>query len=712
LELFKRQIFPYSPGLVMPARSCILGLAGLLLALASEGATSLAQHPEAESLVLTNAAQIRQLSAAQAAQHFSAYLRGVVITEAGPAEHAAVIWDGTAGIYLLSASNHFSNVHRGDLLEVTGVTDPGEFAPILKLTTLKKMGHGSLPQARRVTYDELLGGGLDAQWVEISGVVRSLDRQVPRDVFGKWHMDVALGSGKISVVSNGPRPEESEPDARVRLQATCFYQFTRKRQVVRPMLLVPGGVSIQVEQPAPANAFNARVRPVGTLLEFSPERASGHRVHVRGVVTHQQAGAMVWLRDDSGALRIETRQSEPLQPGDVIDVLGFPKFGAYTPLLEDAVVQKSSSGNPPPPIRLATAAAAFDHQADLVALSGSVSDVQPLPDGWSLTLQQTGQVFKALFRSPDRAQKTPAWQPGSLVRVTGICSVISDDAGLVLSGIWRPQAFQVLLRSPADVALLRPPTWWTPAHFVLLLLSLTGASLLVAAVVMLLSRRRLHEQVQRRAMAEAEFAAILSERNRVAREIHDTLAQGLVATSVQLRLAKKGANGAPEALIQHLDLAQQLVRENLEEARKSIWNMRSQVLETGDLASALKGILQQMAQGTQIHTEFHVNGRQRRLAPVLENNVLRIGQEAISNAVRHAAAASIFVHLVFDEKVFRLTVTDDGRGFDPAKPMSGNGGFGLVGMRERATQMHGELSVRPTSRRGTEVSLRVPLSGD
>jgi signal transduction histidine kinase len=186
----------------------------------------------------------------------------------------------------------------------------------------------------------------------------------------------------------------------------------------------------------------------------------------------------------------------------------------------------------------------------------------------------------------------------------------------------------------------------------------------------------------------------------------------LVATSVQLRLAKKGANGAPEALMQHLDLAQQLVRDNLEEARKSIWNMRSQVLETGDLASALKGILEQMAQGTDIRTQFHLSGHLRRLAPVVENNVLRVGQEAISNAVRQAAAKSISVDLVFGEKSFRLTVMDDGKGFEPAKPLSGKGCFGLVGMQERATQMHGELSVRRASPRGTEVSLRVPLMGD
>ena len=149
-----------------------------------------------------------------------------------------------------------------------------------------------------------------------------------------------------------------------------------------------------------------------------------------------------------------------------------------------------------------------------------------------------------------------------------------------------------------------------------------GGLLLVTGVLAALARRRLNEQRRQRAMAEAEFAAILSERNRVAREIHDTLAQGLVATSVQLRLAKKMSSTSPDSLGQHLDSAQQLVRSSLEEARKSIWNMRSQVLETGDLASALQGILKQMADGSELKTAFEVTGHDGRRAlarvPVLE----------------------------------------------------------------------------------------------
>ena len=140
--------------------------------------------------------------------------------------------------------------------------------------------------------------------------------------------------------------------------------------------------------------------------------------------------------------------------------------------------------------------------------------------------------------------------------------------------------------------------------------------------------------------------------------------------------------------------------------------MRSQILETDDLAGALKGILYQMADGSEVKCDFQTIGRARRLAPVLENNILRIGQEAISNAVRHANAKSISVSLLFGEKSFHFNVRDDGVGFDPTKPTPGEGGFGLVGMRERAAHIKGQLEIRSSSGQGTELTLRIPVSGE
>jgi signal transduction histidine kinase len=693
----------------MPPFRASAAWSGVVLALSA--LVCAGQSPEASPAALTNAAQIRKLTAAEAAKSIPVHLKGVVITEAGPQRRAAVIWDQTAGIYLLSPTNQLLEVKRGDLLEVAGVTDPGEFAPIVRVTNVQKTGSGALPDPKAVTFEELLSGGLDAQWVEVSGVVRNLDITAPGG-FGEWHMDVAVGSGKVSVISNGPRPPEVGVDAQVRLQAACFYQFTQRRQVLRPVLMVPAGVSVEVVRPAAGEEEAPQVRSAASLLAFSPESAPGHRVHVQGIVTHQEPGTTVWIRDESGALRILTRQPEILRPGDQIDVFGFPKYGTYTPTLEDAVFQKLSSENPPSAVPVGTAAMAFDHPGDLISLQATLTEIERIPEGWALGFQKQGTSFKAIFKSTaNRPFEIPS-QIRSIVRVTGICSVIGDDSEPVVSGVWHPQTFQLWLRSSSDVVTIKEPPWWTPRRIILVLVMVTVGSVVITGFVMWLAQQRLREQARHRAMAEAEFTAILSERNRLAREIHDTLAQGLAATSVQLRLAKRQVSGAPEQLEHHLDAAQNLVRGSLEEARNSIWNMRSHVLETGDLAAALGGILEQMADGTEVKTSFETTGRTRRLAPVIENNLLRIGQEAITNATKHAGARHIRVGLDFEEKRLCLRVNDDGCGFDTSHPPPSQGGFGLLGMRERAADLNGELNVRSARGEGTTVNLMVPLSGE
>jgi signal transduction histidine kinase len=137
--------------------------------------------------------------------------------------------------------------------------------------------------------------------------------------------------------------------------------------------------------------------------------------------------------------------------------------------------------------------------------------------------------------------------------------------------------------------------------------------------------------------------------------------------------------------------------------------MRLQVLETGDLATALGDVLRLLTERTRAKGEMHLRGRARRLAPLTENNVLRIGQEAINNAVKHAGAKHIEVVLEFAGRQLQLTVRDDGRGFNPEQPPASEGGFGLVGIRERAEQMHGQLGVSSSPGAGTTITLTVPL---
>jgi len=430
-------------------------------------------------------------------------------------------------------------------------------------------------------------------------------------------------------------------------------------------------------------------------------------VHVRGGVTFYRPGEFLWIRDGHQGLRIELKQTDPLSVGDIVDVLGFPNRGEFAPVLEDGRFRKTATGQPPTPVTLTNTA--VDHDADLVQLQGTIVKATPVFEGTIIELDWGGNTVKALLHLAPNETLPPDWRIGSRVRATGICTVTPKEAGPV-SGLFQPHSFHLLLRSQADLRIMAPPPWWTLQKVLWLCAGVACLSLLLVVRTSFVARKRVREQQNRRALAEAEFSGILNERNRMAREIHDTLAQGLGAISVRLELAKTHMETDPASVARHLEIAHGLVRNSLGDARSSIWQMRSQVLESGDLVSALDKILHQLTDATSIEAETLVTGQPRRLPPNTENDLLRIGQEAITNATKHASAKRIELKLEFTEKQIRLTVRDDGQGFNPAQSFIADNSFGLVGMRERADQLHGELTVQSNLGQGTEISLTVPTA--
>ena len=206
-----------------------------------------------------------------------------------------------------------------------------------------------------------------------------------------------------------------------------------------------------------------------------------------------------------------------------------------------------------------------------------------------------------------------------------------------------------------------------------------------------------------------QFRAVLDERNRIAREIHDNLAQDILGISVQLELVARLMPAAAEAAKGHLDRARILVRNSMTEARRYVWDLRSQELQKKDLPAALRDTTKRLTAESGVEAVVEVAGPLRPLPLEVETNLLRIGQEAINNAVKHAQANRIDVALNFDTRSVRLSVRDDGRGFD-ADGQIADGHFGLIGMRERAAQIGGVLTIDSANERGTQIAIDVPLN--
>jgi signal transduction histidine kinase len=255
----------------------------------------------------------------------------------------------------------------------------------------------------------------------------------------------------------------------------------------------------------------------------------------------------------------------------------------------------------------------------------------------------------------------------------------------------------LFLRSAEDVAVDRAAPWWTLQHTAVMVVMLTlvagGAGVWVRA-----SATRKRQQYQ----------AVLIERSRVGRELHDTLEQGLAGIALQLEAVAGSLDTSPEAARRSLDVARQMLRYSEEEARRSVADLRSQALESRDLAGALTDMVRQMTQGTAAHADVNVEGVIQKLDASQEHHLLRIGLEALTNALKHSGAQRILITLRFRGDATELSVEDDGSGVGHgAQDMPGSR-FGLQGIRERVDKLGGMLQIDSAPGEGTRLAVTIP----
>jgi signal transduction histidine kinase/streptogramin lyase len=208
----------------------------------------------------------------------------------------------------------------------------------------------------------------------------------------------------------------------------------------------------------------------------------------------------------------------------------------------------------------------------------------------------------------------------------------------------------------------------------------------------------------------SRFSLVLEERARLAREIHDTLAQGFVGISSQLDAVAMCMPDEQSSARKYLDMARRMARHSLTEARRSVMDLRASVLEGQDLAAALESGMRMWTAGAAVDVKVDVSGPETVLPQEMEQHLLRIAQEAVTNVVKHAGANRIAIKLHTEARKLYLRIWDNGRGFETPDVFSTLGGhFGLIGMRERAERLGGELRLASNPGEGTEVEVTVPL---
>ena len=248
--------------------------------------------------------------------------------------------------------------------------------------------------------------------------------------------------------------------------------------------------------------------------------------------------------------------------------------------------------------------------------------------------------------------------------------------------------------------LLAASPWWTPRHSLVL-----GLFMAVAGLVGVVWARVV---ATRNALAQQQYRAIIAERSRLATELHDTLEQGLAGIQLQLGAVAKSLDSAPQTARRALGIASDMLRYSLSEARRSVMDLRHGALETRDLVGALSEVAQQMTMGTSLNATVRTVGSVRALESSDEHHLLRIGLEALTNAIKHSGATRVDVELRFDQDAVQLVVRDDGNGFADGGPDQMNGHFGLRGIRERVDKMGGALRLENQPDGGAVVAVTVP----
>lgn len=664
---------------------------GVLVAFSASGK---AQAVPATNEVLRTALDIRRVTPEAADTGLPVEVVGVVtLVDFG---RTVFLQDETGGTFFKGAATS-SGLQPGLRVRVRGKTFPGLYVPGIDADKVEVLEQVALPTPRKVSFDDLAAGRFNYEWVELEGIGRQV-LGVPKD---RTTLLLAMGSRKIEIQASEPMNDMHEKyvDARLKVRGLAAGFINDKRQLVAPHIRIQRMAEIEVLEAAPNDAFERPLSPLNSLLRFAPDGFNGHRVKVQGVVTASQTGNALYLRDEDRGLRVMAKDVRRLEPGDVVEVSGFPTMGAFSAVLEEAVYRRVARTNAPDPvITKVRQVLRGTLDANLISLEATVLEFLAGREEIGLVLQSSNEVFRARLERSE--EELPfSLEAGTRIRATGVCLVEqANSASPSFSS--SPRAFELLLRSPADIVVLTQPPWWTPERLgiavgIVLLLAL----LALMWALQLKTRVKIQTGIIRQGV---EKAAALEERQRIAREFHDTLEQELIGLSLRLdavvpRVEEPKARGLVEA-------TRKLVGRLQVEAREFVWNLRGSEVDPALLRQLIERSAADMAGDTGAKVAVEVQGDLARIPQSLAHPVLRIAQEAMANAVKHAEAKAVMVVIEVQEKQLRLVVKDDGKGFDASKgtPMK-PGHFGLQGMQERAKKAGGQFQLSSEPGKGTTV---------
>jgi signal transduction histidine kinase len=666
-----------------------------------------ASQPMAEGATLTTVGQIRALSPDAARKHVPVTIRGIVTT----ANYwSCILQDASGGIYLPYSDDDWVNQPRpGEVWEFEGVTDAGDFSPIVNPSRGVCLGNAALPEGIRPAWSELMDGSVDAEQVEIEAAVISQSGE---------EMTLLTHDGKVSLLVDDFHPLPSGPSAKkggslvgsvVRLRGVFLAEWDTYTHLVKPGVFRLGNAMVSVVEPMPTNVFGGPTKKVVDLLKFKSQAEAFRRVRVEGVVLDSQPGEYI-LSDNSGSIRVLAKEPEPLQEGDLVEAVGFAQLGGPSPVLLEARMRQTGKALRPKPVQLSVQELPdVQHDAMLVRIDAMLLSDSLQKNERVLELQSGPIHFLAKLRP--RAATVPPIRPGSRLLLTG---VYSSTRGYQVDK--NLDAFELLVNEPADIYILQQGPWWTVQRAIGLIVLLGGS--LIASLAWVGSLRQtvmrrtlqLKREIETRQLVE-QRRALEQERARVAHDLHDELGAGLTEVSMLGALANNPAidREKQDGYLNRLTvLARQLVA-GLDEI---VWVINPKHDNNASLSGYLCDYAQEFLSPTRIACRFDVakNLPDRGLNAHRRHQLFIAFKESLTNVVKHARASEVWVRIGGDERELWIAVEDNGRGLEPnaARPNAD----GLFNMRQRMTQIGGEFEIKDRPGGGTIARFSLFTNGE
>ncbi len=650
--------------------------------------------------------EVMRLKPEEAQLGFPVDLHGVVTCVVQ--EHGAfIIQDSTRAVFVKPDPSAVLP-QRGELVEVLGKSDIGTFAPLVRMSGLKNLGPGTLPQPVQPTWDQLMNGSLDDQQVELSGIVEQSIPKPPgypshwskiilRTTEGPLSVDVWLVGKNFDSLTN-------YEDAIVRLRGCLFVALTTDTHQLELGHVRMYVDSIEVDEPASPDRFSAPEKRAADLTRFDPQANSFQRVRLSGQILYMN-GKDYLMMDGTNGVRFTLRRQVELHTGDLIDVVGYPELNGAAPHLRSAVARKTGHGPLPKPRNLSAEDfpnAIYD--STRVRIDGSLVSSRSSPTNETLEIQSGSWRFVARVK----LKNTNAPPIGSRLGLTGV--YFAQGGNSEVQGNVAP--FDLLVHSPADITILSKPSWWTlPRLLVVVGVLICALGLLILWVTQLHYRveQRTSElaiQIHDRERVERQHA-MEQERARIAQDLHDELGSGITEISMLATVASSASapgNGAGGPLGEISDRAREMVtaldeivwamnpkHDSLESLVSYSCLYADRLLKLANITCLLKGA---------------INLPDRTVSSVHRHEFFLAFKEAITNVVRHSGATDVrlSVRLIGDR--LRLSIADNGRGL-PTGVFTGDG---LVNMRARLEKMGGRFAITSQQGRGTTVRFYIPLN--